>query len=197
MKHDLVAIEKLISSFQKLGGVGYKTAQRYAYKVIELSEQDVKDFATAILDVKNNVHYCKICGNFTEEDICEICKERKSEIVCVVKEPKDVLALEKVNSNDFVYHVLHGCISPLENKGPDDIRIKELLERIKQGGIKEVLLATNPNIEGEATAMYITQILKPLGIKCTRLAQGIAMGADIEYADEVTLERAISSRIEL
>ena len=197
MKHDLVAIEKLISSFQKLGGVGYKTAQRYAYKVIELSEQDVEDFATAILDVKNNVHYCKICGNFTEEDICEICKDRKSEIVCVVKEPKDVLALEKVNSNDFVYHVLHGCISPLENKGPDDIRIKELLDRIKQGGIKEVLLATNPNIEGEATAMYIAQILKPLGIKCTRLAQGIAMGADIEYADEVTLARAISSRIEL
>ena len=136
MKHDLVAIEKLIASFQKLGGVGYKTAQRYAYKVIELSYEDVKDFATAILDVKNNIHYCKVCGNFTEDDVCDICKNRKSEIVCVVKEPKDVISLERIHSTEFVYHVLHGCISPLENKGPDDIRIKELLERIKQGGIK-------------------------------------------------------------
>lgn len=197
MKDDVLSIEKLIASFQKLGGVGYKTAQRYAYKIIDMSEQDVALFAQNLLDVKNNIHFCKICGNFTESEICSICATRESDTICVVKEPKDIKTLEKVKNYDFVYHVLHGCISPLENKGPNDIRIKELLERINQGGISEVLIATNPDVEGEATAMYIAQLLKPLNIKCTRLAQGISMGADIEYADEVTLGRAIDSRITL
>lgn len=197
MKHDLLAIEHLIANFQKLGGVGYKTAQRYAYKIIEMSKDDVSDFASSLLDVKNNIHYCKICGNFTEGEICSICSERKSNIVCVVKEPKDILALEKIHNVNFVYHVLHGCLSPLDGKGPNDIRIKELLDRIKNENIEEVLLATDPNVEGEATAMYIAHLLKPLGIKCTRLAQGIAMGADIEYADEITLQRAVETRVEI
>jgi recombination protein RecR len=197
MKHDLLAIEHLIANFQKLGGVGYKTAQRYAYKIIEMSKDDVSDFASSLLDVKNNIHYCKICGNFTEGEICSICSERKSNMVCVVKEPKDILALEKIHNVNFVYHVLHGCLSPLDGKGPNDIRIKELLDRIKNENIEEVLLATDPNVEGEATAMYIAHLLKPLGIKCTRLAQGIAMGADIEYADEITLQRAVETRVEI
>ncbi len=197
MREDLLPIEKLIAYFQKLGGVGYKTAQRYAYKIIDMDKEDVTEFADALLDVKQNIHYCKICGNFTDKEVCNICNSRKSDIICVVKEPKDVFAFEKVKSHDFLYHVLHGCISPLENKGPDDIRIKELLERIKGGNVKEILVATNPDVEGEATAMYIAQILKPLNIKCTRLAQGISMGADIEYADEVTLNKAIESRTEM
>lgn len=197
MKSDLVSIEKLIASFQKLGGVGYKTAQRYAYKVIELDSEDVTEFAQNLLNVKNDVHYCKVCGNFCEGEKCDICSTRQSDVICVVEEPKDVMALEKIQSNNFVYHVLHGLISPLKGKGPDDIRIKELLDRVKTGCVKEVILATNPNVEGEATAMYLAGILKPLNIKCTRLAQGVSLGTDIEYADEITLERAITSRVEL
>lgn len=197
MKGDLVSIEKLIASFQKLGGVGYKTAQRYAYKIIDLDEQEVKEFAQNLLNVKNDVHFCSMCGNFCESDVCEICATRKSDVICVVEEPKDIMALEKIQSNNFVYHVLHGLISPLKSKGPDDIKIKELLKRVNAGGVSEVILATNPNVEGEATAMYIAGLLKPLNIKCSRLAQGVSLGTDIEYADEITLERAITSRIQL
>lgn len=197
MVQNLETIEKLIANFQKLGGVGYKTAQRYAYKIIDMEIDDVNDFAKTILDVKNNVKYCAKCGNFTEEEICNICKNRKSSIICVVAEPKDVIAFEKVKEQDLMYHVLHGCISPLENKSPDDLNIKSLLKRVQQDDIKEVLIATNPTIEGEATAMYIAKILKPLGVKCTRLAQGISMGSDIEYADQLTLEVAINSRVEI
>ena len=197
MRNNVLPIEKLINSFEKLVGVGQKTAQRYAYNVIEMSEQDAINCANAIMDVKHNVHYCKVCGNFTEKEICDICATRKSNVICVVKEPKDVLSLEKVKDFDVRYHVLHGCISPLDGKGPDDIRIKELLERLNSEQISEVIMATNPDVEGEATAMYIAKLIKPLGVKVTRLAQGISMGSDIEYADEVTLSKALDSRIEL
>lgn len=197
MRNNVLPIEKLINSFEKLVGVGQKTAQRYAYNVIEMSEEDAINFANAIMDVKHNVHYCKVCGNFTEKEICDICATRKSNVICVVKEPKDVLSLEKVKDFDVRYHVLHGCISPLDGKGPDDIRIKELLERLNSEQVSEVIMATNPDVEGEATAMYIAKLIKPLGVKVTRLAQGISMGSDIEYADEVTLSKALDSRIEL
>lgn len=197
MKNSVLPIERLINSFEKLVGVGQKTAQRYAYGVINMSEEDAINFANAILDVKNNVHYCKVCGNFTEKEVCDICQTRNSGVICVVKEPKDVLALEKVKDFDVRYHVLHGCISPLEGKGPDDIRIKELLSRLSTESVTEVIMATNPDVEGEATAMYIAKLIKPLGVKVTRLAQGISMGSDIEFADEVTLSKALGSRVEL
>ena len=190
----ILPIEKLINSFQKLPGVGYKTAQRYAYSIINMEKEQVKDFANSLVSVKENVKYCSVCGNFTDREVCTICSERKSDIICVVKEPKDVLALEKVKDFDGLYHVLHGCISPIDGKGPDDIRIKELLDRIKKGNISEVILATNPDVEGEATAMYIAKLLTPLGIKCTRIAQGISIGSDLEFADEITLTKAISAR---
>ena len=190
----ILPIEKLINCFQKLPGVGYKTAQRYAYSIINMEKEQVKEFADSLLSVKENVKYCKVCGNFTDRDVCTICSERKSDVICVVKEPKDVLALEKVKDYEGLYHVLHGCISPIEGKGPDDIRIKELLDRIKSENIKEVILATNPDVEGEATAMYIARLLNPLGIKCTRIAQGVSIGSDLEFADEVTLTKAINAR---
>ena len=168
---------------------------RYAYAVVSMSEAEAAELAGAITDVKKNVRYCPICGNFTEDDVCEICRKRDPSVICVVTYPKDVAAMEKAHAFRGVYHVLHGTISPLEGRGPDDIRVKELLARLN--GVKEVILATNPDVEGEATAMYIARIVKPLGIKVTRLAQGISMGSDIEYADEVTLSRALESRVEL
>ena len=197
MKNECGPIERLIGCFMMLPGVGYKTAQRYAYSVLNNPEQEVKDFSKALIDVKEKVKFCTVCGNFTQDDVCEICRDRKSDIICVVKEPKDVVSMEKVRNLNCLYHVLHGCISPLEGKGPDDIRIKELLQRVSKDDVKEVIMATNPDVEGEATALYIAKLLKPLGIKVTRLAQGISMGSDLEYADEVTLTRAIESRTTL
>ena len=194
MKVYIEPIGKLINEFSKLPGVGTKTAQRYAYKVVNMTNEEAKNFADAIINVKNNVHYCKICGNFSETDICDVCKLREPTSICVVKEPKDVIAIEKLAEFNGVYHVLHGTISPMEGKTPNDIRIKELLSRIAEGGVKEVILATNPDVEGEATAMYITQLIKPLGITVTRLAHGIPIGTDLEYADEVTLARAFVDR---
>lgn len=190
------SMQKLISAFRLLPGVGQKTAERYAYSIIDLKGDDVKFMADAFLEAKKNIHYCAVCGNFTDLDVCEICKTRKSDIVCVVKDPKDVLALEKARNFQVRYHVLHGTISPLENRGPNDIRIKELVERVNKGDIKEVILATNPDVEGEVTATYIAKLLKPLGIKVSRLAQGIQMGSDLQYADEVTLTKALEDRRE-
>lgn len=181
--------------FSRLPGVGAKTAMRYAYAVIGMSRSDADEFVRAITDVKNNVRYCSKCGNFTEKDVCDICAKRPSDIICVVTYPKDVAAMEKSRCFGGVYHVLHGTISPLDGRGPDDIRIKELLARLD--GVKEVIIATNPDVEGEATAMYLARLIKPLGVKVTRIAQGVSMGSDIEYADEVTLSRAIESRVEL
>ncbi len=194
MKVYIEPIGKLINEFSKLPGVGAKTAQRFAYKVVNMSKEEAKSFADAIINVKENVHYCKICGNFSEGEECEICKNRLADTICVVKEPKDVIAIEKLNEFNGVYHVLHGTISPLDGIGPNDINIKDLLNRISAGGVKEVIMATNPDVEGEATAMYISNLLKPLGIKVTRLAHGIPIGTDLEYADEVSLARAFVDR---
>lgn len=194
MKVFIEPIGKLINEFSRLPGVGAKTAQRFAYKVVNMTNEEAKNFADAIINVKKNVHYCKICGNFAEEDICDVCKTRSNETICVVKEPKDVVAIEKLNEFNGVYHVLHGTISPLEGVGPNDINIKQLLARISEGGVKEVIMATNPDVEGEATAMYISNLIKPLGIKVTRLAHGIPIGTDLEYADEVSLARAFVDR---
>ena len=194
MKVFIEPIGRLINEFSKLPGVGSKTAQRFAYKVVNMSKEEAKSFADAIINVKENVHYCSICGNFSEGDVCEICQNRVEDMICVVKEPKDVIAIEKLNEFRGVYHVLHGTISPLDGIGPNDINIKGLLERISSGNVKEVIMATNPDVEGEATAMYISNLLKPLGIKVTRLAHGIPIGTDLEYADEVSLARAFVDR---
>lgn len=186
-------IGRLINQFSKLPGVGKKTAQRYAYKVISMSDAEAAEFAESLLNCKRKVRYCKTCGNFTEEDECAICRTRSKSVICVVKEPKDVIAMEKLREFKGVYHVLHGVISPMDGIGPNDIRIKELLSRI-DGSVQEVIMATNPDVEGEATAMYIAKLLKPLGVTVTRLAHGIPVGGELEYTDEVTLSRALTER---
>ena len=188
-------IERLVNRFAALPGVGRKTAQRYAYAVIEMSDEDAKSFAEAITEVKEKVKFCSICGNLTDKEVCDICSSRSHDVICVVAEPKDVLALERVAGRTFVYHVLGGTLSPLDGRGPEKLRIKQLLSRLD--GVKEVIMATNPDVEGEATAMYVARLLRPLGVKVTRLAQGISMGSEIEYADEVTLTRALESRTEI
>ncbi len=190
-------IERLIEYFRSLPGVGKKTAQRYAFYIIENNRDKAENFAKAIVEVKDKVKLCAECGNYSSSEICPICKRRNQKIVCVVQEPKDIVSMEKVKSFEGVYHVLFGCINPLENKGPNDIRIKELLARVSKNNVQEVIMATNPDVEGEATAMYIAKILKPMGVKVTRLAQGISIGSDIEFADEVTLEKALRARQEI
>ena len=187
-------IGKLVNEFSKLPGVGKKTAQRYAYKIIDMPEAEARAFAEAILGVKRKVRYCRICGNFTEEDTCGICKVRDKSVICVVKEPKDVAAIEKLHEFKGVYHVLHGVIDPLSGIGPNDIRIRELLARLQQGDVKEVIVATNPDVSGDATAMYIAKLIKPFDITVTRLAHGIPIGSEIEYTDDVTLARAFVER---
>ena len=194
MKVFIEPIGRLINEFTKLPGVGAKTAQRYAYKIINMPTAEVEAFAEALLCVKRDVRYCSVCGNFTEGELCDVCLTRDKSVVCVVKEPKDVIAVEKTHEFKGVYHVLHGTISPMDNVGPNDIRIKELLERIAEGGIEEVILATNPDVEGEATASYLSRLIKPMGIRITRLAYGVPVGSDLEYADEVTLTRALEGR---
>lgn len=197
MKNHIEPIARLINAFQKLPGVGQKTAQRYALKVVNMPESEVAEFARCLTEVKQKVRYCSVCGNFTDEDPCVICKTRDRSVVCVVKDAKDVLAIERVRDYGGVYHVLHGVLNPMEGVGPNDIRLKELVQRVSQDNVKEVIVATNPDVEGEATAMYIAKLLKPLGVKVTRIAQGISIGSDLEYADEVTLSRAIEDRKEL
>lgn len=189
------SITRLMNKFSSLPGVGFKTAQRFAYAVIDMSESEVKDFCDAMTAVKTEIHLCSECGNFTEKDVCDICSRRDKSVICVVAYPKDVIALDKSGSYTGVYHVLHGTLSPLDGRGVDDLNIKSLIRRLD--GVKEVIMATNPDVEGEATAAYIAKLIKPFGIKVTRLAQGISMGSDIEYADEVTLERALEGRIEI
>lgn len=197
MKNFIIPVERLISAFSRLPGVGRKTATRYAYYCINMSNEDAQSFADAILDAKEKVKYCTICGNFTDKDVCNTCLRGDRKLVCVVAEPKDVLALEKVTDFNGTYHVLHGLLNPLEGKTANDIRIKELLERVNKDKVQEVIMATNPTVEGEATAIYISNLLKPLGVKVTRIAQGVSLGTDIEYVDEVTLSRAIEDRREL
>ena len=187
-------IGRLINEFSKLPGVGKKTAQRYAYKIIGMTDTEAQEFASAVLNAKKKVRYCRICGNFTENDVCDICARRDGKVICVVKEPKDVIAFEKLHEFKGVYHVLHGVINPMEGVGPNDIRIRELLARIGEGGVEEVILATNPDVEGDATALYIAKLVKPLGVQVTRLSRGIPVGSEIEYADDVTLSRAFIER---
>ena len=191
------SIGKLVNEFSKLPGVGKKTAQRYAYKVIDMSESEAKDFAEAILGVKRKVRYCSVCGNFTEQEVCGICKTRDKSVICVVKEPRDVAAIEKLHEFKGVYHVLHGTIDPMAGVGPNDIRIRELLARINESEVKEVIVATNPDVSGDATAMYLARLIKPLGITVSRLAHGIPVGSEIEYTDDVTLTRAFVERNKL
>ena len=190
--NEIDSLNALVAQFTKLPGVGKKTAQRYAYSVINMSKEDEKIFADSIMDVKEKVHYCSVCGNYTDGDVCDICKTRDASTICVVKDPKDIEAFEKTKDYKGVYHVLHGTLSPLSGIGPNDIRIKELLARLDN--VKEVILATNPDVEGDATAMYIARLIKPMGIKVTRIASGVSMGSDIEYTDEVTLSRALQDR---
>lgn len=187
-------IGRLINEFSRLPGVGKKTAQRYAYKIVDMSETEARAFADAIINIKQKVRYCKICGNFTEGDVCEICKRRDPSVICVVKEPRDASAIEKLHEFKGVYHVLHGVIDPMEGVGPNDIRIRELLARIQEGNVKEVIIATNPDVSGDATAMYIARLVNPLGVKVTRLAHGIPVGSEIEFTDDVTLSRAFAER---
>ena len=186
-------IGRLINEFSKLPGVGKKTAQRYAYRIISMTDAEAREFAESILRCKQRVKYCKVCGNFTEEEVCDICKRRDKSTICVVKEPKDVIAMEKLHEYKGVYHVLHGVISPMEGIRPEDLHIKELLARIDDN-VQEIIMATNPDVEGEATAMYIARLIKPLGVKVTRLAHGIPVGGELEYTDEVTLARALIER---
>ena len=190
-------IGKLVNSFSKLPGVGHKTACRYAYHIINMEKAEALEFAQSIIDVKEKVKFCSICGDYTDADPCLHCQNTSSSILCVVAEPKDISVIERAKNFSVGYHVLHGTISPLSGRGPEDIRIAELLKRIDSEGIVEVIMATNTDVEGEATAMYIARLLKPLGVKVTRLAQGVAMGADIEFADEVTLSKALDDRKEM
>ncbi len=199
MAYDVAALEKLIEQFQKIPSIGRKTAQRMAFHVLDLTAEQAKEFADAIIDAHTKIHHCSICHNLTENELCPVCASpnRDRSVVCVMEEPRDVLALEKTREFNGVYHVLHGVISPMNNIGPDQLTIKSLVERAASGEVKEVIMATNPTIEGDTTAMYISKLIKPFGVKVTRLAYGIPVGADIEYADDVTLMRALSGRSEL
>lgn len=188
------SLDKLTNAFRSLPGVGYKTAQRYAYSILNMEEDDVKAFADSMVTAKQKIRFCKECGNFSESDICESCLKNNAETICVVAEPKDVVALEKLKNFNGAFHVLHGCINPLEHKTPNDIRIKELVARVQKHKTKEVIMATNPDVPGDTTAYYIAELLKPFGVKVTRIAQGVSMGTDLEYADEVTLNRAMELR---
>lgn len=199
MQHFPAAMQNLADHFARLPGIGGKTAQRLAFYVLELPMEDAQAFADAILDAKNTVHTCPVCQNLTDREICGVCDDpmRDQGLICVVAEPKDVIALERSREFTGVYHVLHGVISPLHHVTQDDIRIKELLHRVATGNVREVIMATNPDTEGEATAMYIARLLRPMEVKVTRLAYGVPVGSQLEYADEVTLSRALEGRQEL
>ena len=190
---------ELAEQFAKLPGIGMKTAQRLAYFVMSMSKEEAKEFSEAIIRAHSTVHMCRICQNLTDKEICPICDDIKRDkaTVCVVESPKDITAFERTREYNGVYHVLHGLISPINNVSPEDIKIKELLERVNNEEISEVIMATNPTVEGEATAMYISKLLKPLGIKVTRLAFGLPIGGILEYADEVTLFKALENRSEI
>ena len=193
------SIEKLIEEFEKLPSIGHKTAVRLAFYVLNLSVEDANTFANTIVEARSKLKYCSICGNITDEEPCPICSnaKRNKEIVGVVEDVRDIIPIERTHEYTGVYHVLHGVISPMNGVGPNDIKLKELMSRIGTGEIKELILATNPNVEGEATAMYISKLVKPFNIKTTRIAHGIPIGGDLEYTDEVTLAKALENRIEI
>ncbi len=190
---------KLINELSRLPGIGGKTAQRLAFHILSLPDTEAEALAASITEAKHTMRYCSVCGNLTDADPCEICSDpgRRKDIICVVENPRDVLAMERVREFDGQYHVLHGAISPMDGIGPEDINLKSLIIRLQQNDVQEIILATNPNIEGEATAMYIAKLVKPSGIRCTRIANGIPVGGDLEYADEVTLLKALEGRREL
>ncbi len=192
--YDVAALSRLIEQFERMPGIGHKSAQRMAFYVLDMTDDDARQFAQAITDAHTKIHRCKICCNLTEGEICSICanEARDKSTICVVEDPRDVIAIERTHEYGGVYHVLHGVISPMNGVGPDELTIKELLARLDS--VKEVIMATNPTVEGEATAMYISRLMKPLGIRTTRLAYGVPVGADLEYADEVTLSRAMEGR---
>ena len=199
MQYFPAALERLTEEFGKLPGIGSKTAQRLAFHVLSLPDEDAASFAEAIMEAKRSVKTCPVCQNLTDQKLCPLCADdrRDHSLVCVVAEPRDVIAMERAREYTGVYHVLHGVISPLNHMGPDDIRVRELLARVAEGSVREVIMATNPDTEGEATAMYISRLLRPMEIKVTRLAYGIPVGSQLEYADEVTLLRALEGRREI
>ncbi len=192
-------VARLIEEFEKLPGIGHKTAQRLAFHILNMPMEKVERLASSISDAKIKTKYCSICGNLTDSEVCSICSSSSRDdcLICVVQDARDVAAMERIKEFKGLYHVLHGAISPMEGIGPEDIKLKELLLRLQGKDIKEVIIATNPNIEGEATAMYISKLLKPLGVKATRIAHGIPVGGDLEYADEVTLAKALEGRREI
>ena len=196
MAYNLAPLQNLIDQFERMQGIGHKTAQRMAFYVLGLSSEEANAFANAITDAHTKIKQCKICCDLADDELCPICKSesRDKSVICVVEDPRDVAAIERTHEYKGTYHVLHGAISPMDNIGPDQIRIKELIARLSDGVVEEVIMATNPTVEGEATAMYISRLLKPMGITVSRLPYGVPVGADLEYADEVTLSRAIEGR---
>ena len=192
-------IERLIENFEKLPSIGHKTATRLAFHMLNLNEEGVNEFINSITEAKKNLKYCSKCFNITDTDPCPICSSPKRDqaTICVVEDVKDVVAMEKTHEFKGVYHVLHGSISPMNGIGPEDIKIKELLERLRDTDVKEIILATNPRVEGEATAIYLSKLIKPIGIKVTRIAHGIPVGGDLEYTDEITLSKALEGRREI
>lgn len=196
MRYFPAALERLTEQFAKLPGIGSKTAQRLAFYLLSMPPEEAQEFADAIVEAKKTVHLCPVCQNLTDKELCPICDDdsRDHSQICVVADPKDVIAMERAREYNGVYHVLHGVISPLNHIGPDDICIRQLLERVGKGGVREIIMATNPDTEGEATAMYISRLLRPMEVRVTRLAYGIPVGSQLEYADEVTLLRALEGR---
>ncbi len=199
MEHYALPIARLIEEFEKLPGIGHKTAQRLAFHILNQPDQKVEAFARALVDARRKTTRCSVCGNITDADPCRICTGEKRDrgIICVVENPRDVVAMERMREYKGLYHVLNGVISPLDGRGPNDINIKSLITRLSDGGVREVILATNPNVEGEATAVYLSRLIKPIGVKATRIAYGISVGGDLEYADEVTLAKSIEGRREM
>lgn len=199
MEQYAAPLQNLIEEFNKLPGIGYKTAQRLAFHVLNLPAEKSERFAHAIIDAKKNIRYCSVCQNLSASDTCNICanSDRDHSVICVMESPRDVMQMERTNEFKGVYHVLHGAISPMDNVSPDDIKIKELVARVSSGGVSEVIMATNPNLEGETTAMYISKLLKPFGVKVTRIAHGVPVGGELEFADEVTLGKALNWRVEI
>ncbi len=199
MEYYAVPVAKLVEEFQKLPGIGHKSAQRLAFHVINMPMEKVQKLSESILEAKQKTRYCSVCSNLTDIDPCPLCSgtSRDKTVICVVQDPRDVVAMERTREFKGLYHVLHGAISPMQGIGPEEIRIKELISRLGSGEVTEVILATNPNVEGEATAMYISKLIKPLGVKATRIAHGIPVGGDLEYADEVTLAKALEGRREI
>ena len=199
MANNIVPLTELIAQFERLPGIGRKTAQRLAFSILEQPPERAEKFAEALVNARRKIHFCKVCQGLTDKEVCDICDDsrRDRSVICVVAEPKDIMAFERTREYAGVYHVLHGVISPLDGIGPDQLRIKELMARLGSGEVNEIIMATNPTVEGEATASYISRLVKPLGIKVTRLAYGIPVGGDLEYADEFTLARALEGRNEI